>query len=84
MGRHVITSYSIHYTKLYDEDIAGLDCAYGFDSNRSLIVPGEECTLDMVCYESCDPCESSSIGDTVLGQIRVTPNPAKGLILNER
>ena len=62
------------------ENLSGLECAYGFDSNRTLIVPGKESTLEMVCFKNCEPCEPNAIGNPMTGKITVMPNPATGKI----
>jgi len=62
------------------ENLSGLDCTYGFDANRNLIVPAKDSTLELVCFEKCEPCEPNAIGVPPTGQISVMPNPATGRI----
>ena len=38
------------------EIINGLDCAYGNDANRMIIIPENDTILDLVCFAQCAPC----------------------------
>src|SRR5665648_43435 len=59
------------------ETITG-DCGYSQDNNRMIIVPENDVTLDLVCFEKCNACETSSIDCVMVESIKLFPNPTDG------
>ncbi len=62
------------------EIIAGQPCAYGNDANRGLVVPKNDVTLDLVCFECCSACIPTSLKENSLYNIKVAPNPSDAII----
>src|SRR5665648_523806 len=54
------------------------DCGYSQDNNRMIIVPENDVTLDLVCFEKCNACETSSIDCVMVESIKLFPNPTDG------
>ncbi|HPR61251.1 MAG TPA: T9SS type A sorting domain-containing protein, partial [Prolixibacteraceae bacterium] len=59
------------------ELLPGLECAFGNDANRALVVPDYDLLLDLVCFESCSVCKTNSVVEYISESITVSPNPAK-------
>jgi endoglucanase len=61
-------------------EILSGDCAYGNDANRQITVPSADTTLSLVCFASCEACNTSSIKKQQSVEIFVFPNPAKSSV----
>lgn len=53
------------------------DCSVGDNHNRQLIVPENNTILDLVCFNSCNACNSTSLEEMDDTEIRVFPNPTQ-------
>jgi endoglucanase len=62
------------------EILAGLDCAFGNDANRGLVVPDKDTILNVVCFANCTICSLLSVNEKKLNAIAVFPNPVKDIL----
>jgi len=62
------------------EILAGTSCAFGNDANRGFVVPNENTTLELVCFESCEACSTTSIEEQQGAEICLFPNPTENSI----
>jgi glycosidase len=62
------------------EDGIPSECSYGNTGNRQLVVPDEDSTLEIVCFDYCESCIPTMVEESNLYTIRSTPNPTNGLI----
>lgn len=53
------------------EILTGLECAFGKDANRGLVIPENNIVLDVICYNSCNACT-----ETEQIKVDVKVNPA--------
>lgn len=63
----------------WEDEIPG-DCTVGDNNDRQLTVPETDITLDIVCFESCEACETAVVDKSIFDDLIVSPNPAENKI----
>lgn len=53
------------------------DCGTGDNNNRYFTVPETDTSIDVVCFNSCEACSSTSIEEQPGSEIGLFPNPAE-------